>query len=376
MRVAFVITRADEVGGAHIHVRYMSSWLKTKGMDVRVFVGGSGPFIDILEDASLCYSQLRYMKRPISPLKDIMAVNELASALAAFMPDIVTAHSAKAGLIARVACYLRGLPCIFTAHGWSFTEGVSGSASVIYKLIEKMAAPLAQMIITVSESDRALAIQCGIGPPGRIKTIYNGVPLIDDNNSTASSCLDMDSLTLVMVARFEKQKDHVTLINAMRLLQDLPWNLKLVGEGPLKQEAKILAQSYNLGDRIQFLGRREDVRVILSEADIFVLTTKWEGFPLSILEAMRAGLPVIATHVGGVPEAVQQGITGYLVPPQNPKAVSHFIKRLLESEGLRKEMGAKALERFLDEFTFESMACATLKLYTQVCSDYRIGRKR
>jgi len=366
MKIAHVITRSSEVGGAHIHVRDLSRWLLEQGHEVKVFVGGEGAFIDVLKEASLPYTQLKYMKRPISPLNDIIAIKELANALKSFQPDIVSAHSAKAGIIARVACAITGIPCVFTAHGWSFTDGVKWPASFIFWSLEKLLAPFSKTIITVCESDRTLALDKKIARPEKIRTIHNGMPSIDLSALDTAHLPAREAPTLVMIARFEDQKDHRTLINALCSLKDLPWNLQLVGDGPLLDEIKALASSYGLVDRILYMGRRRDIPEILQRADIFVLSTNWEGFPLSILEAMRAGLPVVATKVAGIPESVEDEVTGYLIPPKDSKLLSQRIRQLLESESLRKELGAKGLEHFQSSFTFEKMANATLALYEEI----------
>lgn len=370
MKIAYVITRSCEIGGAHIHIRDLSSWLQHQGHEVKVFVGGEGVFIDLLEKASLSHFQLKYMKRPISPFNDVIAIKELANALKAFQPDIVSAHSAKAGIIARLACANTGLPCVFTAHGWSFTDGVKWPASLIFRSLEKLLAPLSKAIITVCENDKALALEKKVTRADKIKTIHNGMPEIDTSIFNTSHLPAADSPTIVMVARFEEQKDHRTLVNALASLNDLPWNLQLVGDGPFQEEIKMLARGYGLEDRIQYLGRRQDIPEILDSADVFVLTTNWEGFPRSILEAMRAGLPVIATEVAGIPESVKDQVTGYLVPPGDSELVSQRIRQLLESEDLRKKLGAKGREHFEANFTFEKMANATLDLYTEIVNTY------
>ncbi|MCW8194222.1 glycosyltransferase family 4 protein [Proteobacteria bacterium 005FR1] len=365
MKIAYVITRSDEVGGAHIHVRDLSVWLRQRGHEVKVFVGGDkGAFIDILEIAAVDYRTLRHMKRPISPIDDVLAVRELAEALESFEPDVVSAHSAKAGVIARLACRRADLPCIFTAHGWSFTSGVKWPASFIYRSLEKLLAPLSRHIVTVCENDRQLALDKKVADPDKLVTIHNGMPQLPVGqgfNPGAGKSNDVP--VLIMVARFEDQKDHGTLIEALATLTDLPWELQLVGDGPLVNDIRDLAQELGIAERIDFLGRRLDVPELLRRADIFVLSTNWEGFPRSILEAMRAGLPVVATEVAGVPEAVEDGVTGYLVPARDVTVLAERIRRLIDSQSLRRDFGERAHACFVDKFTFTRMAEATLELY-------------
>jgi len=369
MKIAYVITRADEIGGAHIHVRDLAAWLSSQGHEVLVFVGGEGPYIDLLKDASLPYIQLEFLKRPIMPLKDLKAIHELKAAISKFNPDVVSAHSAKAGLVARLACFFEGIPCIFTAHGWAFTEGVRRPASFVFRLLEKVLAPLSAAIITVCEADRVLALEKGIASSRKLHTIHNGMPRIDYSTFDDNQLSHPNIPNLVMVARFEEQKDHRTLILALSLLKDLEWNLQLVGDGPLVSNIKSLADESGIYDKIEFLGRRRDVDKILFMADIFVLSTKWEGFPRSILEAMRAQLPVVATNVAGIPEAVVDSETGFLVPVQDHVALSEKIRSLLESPCLREALGQRGKQNFLENFTFERMANDTVALYEDVLSN-------
>ena len=119
---------------------------------------------------------------------------------------------------------------------------------------------------------------------------------------------------LTMVARFEPQKDHPSLLKALARLRNHAWRLELIGEGPLLERTRDLARSLGIADRVEFLGQRSDVAERLATSQVYVLSSNWEGFPRSILEAMRAGLPVVASDVAGVSEAVVDGVTGYVVP--------------------------------------------------------------
>jgi len=368
MKIAYVITRSDEIGGAHIHVHDLAAWLLEQGHDIRVFVGGRGVFTEKLKRSAIPFESLKYLKRPISPISDVLGVFEIAKRLKAFQPDLVSIHSAKAGILARLACMVTKQPCVFTAHGWSFADGVTSPASVLFRFLEKALAPVSQRIITVCESDRALALDHGVGEPHKVTTIHNGMPWLPAPEARPTEQPPETGPRLVMVARFEGQKDHRTLLNALATLRDLPWSLDLVGDGPLQAEVKKLTDELDITSRVHFLGRRQDVPQILEEADIFVLTTNWEGFPRSIIEAMRAGLPVVATDVAGTSESVTEGETGYLIPPNDTGACARRLSALIESADHRRELGARGREHFERHFTFESMANATLALYRELAA--------
>lgn len=374
MKIAYVITRSDEIGGAHIHVRDLCVWLNGQGHEVLVFVGGDGPYLGILSDAKINYKKIGHMKRSIAPIDDVKAVFELRKSLSEFNPDIVSAHSAKAGMIGRLACSMLKIPCLFTAHGWSFTEGVRWPANILFQAIEFLLSPLSSAIITVCERDRMLAVEKGIAPLNKLRTIHNGMPSLDRYSVVKERSLDGKTPVLVMVARFEEQKDHRTLILALELLKYNEWLLRLVGDGPLLEDVKKLAQEKGISDRIEYLGRRKDVPEILRESDVFILSTKWEGFPRSILEAMRAALPVVASRVAGIPESVIDSETGYLVPVGDHILLSERIRKLLDSQSLRERFGKNARKKFLNDFTFERMAEQTLSVYQEVLFE-RYGLK-
>lgn len=368
MRIAFVITRSDEIGGAHIHVRDLASWLLGQGHEVCVFVGGDDIFSQELRRNSVPVSALAYMKRPISPFNDLFAIKELANTLRSFAPDIVSAHSAKAGMITRLACFRARIPCIYTAHGWSYISGGGAVSRLVFTALEKALAPLSKRIITVCGTDYKFALEKGICAEKRITTIHNGMPAINPESVENTGIPKMDSPTIIMVARFEEPKDHATLISALSYLKQLDWNLQLVGDGPLMENIRALVREHGMESRVSFLGRRQDVAALLANADIFAMISDVEGFPRSILEAMRAGLPVVSTDVGGISESVKDQETGYLIEPRDHSNLSDRLKRLIESQELRERMGTKGLEDFEAHFTFDAMANSTLALYKQVIS--------
>lgn len=222
---------------------------------------------------------------------------------------------------------------------------------------------LADRIITVSEHDHALARRAHVAPADRLVTIHNGMP---DVTPTLHATPDREPPRLVMVARFEEQKDHATLFRALGSLAHLPWSLELIGDGPdmTRWERRIAAESW--GNRVKFSGLRHDVADRLAGAQLFLLVSNWEGFPRSILEAMRAGLPVIASDVGGIGEAVQDGRTGYLVPRGDVATLGARLGELLSSADLRARMGAAGRARFEAEFRFERMLQRTLDVYSSL----------
>ncbi|MCX7786471.1 MAG: glycosyltransferase family 4 protein [Spirochaetes bacterium] len=375
MHVAFIVTRADSIGGAQIHVRDMALRLLPDGHRVSVLTGSEGPLTDILQDAGVDVRILPHLVRPMNPLKDVLAILEARSHLRDLQPDLVSTHTAKAGLVGRVAAWSLGIPSIFTAHGWQFAEGISMFQRIIVESLERFTARISEKIITVSDYDRELALSRKVVPPEKLITIHNGMPDVpnelvrwlshpDENLGTPTEL--GSPVRLIMVARLQPQKDHPTLFRALSELKDRNWTLELVGDGPDRESLQILAGEMGIADRVIFAGQRLDVPERLRKADIFVLATRWEGFPRSILEAMRAGLPVVATDVGGCRESVVDGETGFLVSKEDPLELRDRLRMLIESSELRIRMGQKGRKRFEENFTFQRMYERTLEVYREV----------
>lgn len=367
MKIAYVTTRADAIGGVQIHIMDMCSALQERGHDVKVFVGGEGPFLQALEKRGIHFECIPSMQRAIHPVADIRAYVLLKRALRTFAPDLISTHSSKAGWLGRVAGFRLGVPTVFTAHGWAFTDGVPLLKAKIFARAEKMVAPLASKIITVSENDRACGLAHGVGRPEKYAAIHNGMPEVPAEYRAKQNAAVPQ---IIMVARFERQKDHTSLFRALSLLVDLPWELVCIGDGPLQDESFSLAQQLGIDDRIRFLGAVDNVAEHLANSAMFVLSSHWEGLPRSIVEAMRAGLPVIASDVGGVREQVIDGQTGILVERGDPTALRNAIAKLLMDSPLRSALGAGGRDLYEQKFRFEQMLHKTIQIYDEVRGEY------
>ncbi len=222
IRICLVITRSDVFGGASVHLLQLASGLQRNGHFVTILIGGSGVVAAKARQLGLKVTSLSHMTRPINPYRDLLCCLELRRIIKGFAPDLIHLHSSKAGLVGRLAAIGLGIPVVFTAHGWSFTDGVSMGRSLLYRTLERFAAPLASQIITVSEYDRRRALQVSVGTEDQLQTVHNGIPLRirpgDDTREPGK---------LIMVARFEEPKDHQLLLHAMTLVRG-DWKLQLL----------------------------------------------------------------------------------------------------------------------------------------------------
>jgi glycosyltransferase involved in cell wall biosynthesis len=352
VRIAYVITRADAVGGASIHVRDMARGVIARGDEAAVFVGGSGPVTELLQAAGVPVRPLAYLRRAVHPWQDYVAYRELRGALREYAPDLVSAHTAKAGWLGRAAARALGLPAIYTPHGWSISDRISRVRGAVYTVAERVAAPWADAIVCVSQAERQLALEKRVGTPEQLRVIYNGV-----RDTTLRAEPWKHPPRLISIARFEAPKDHAALLEALAELRNLPWELTLVGDGPLETATRRRADELGLTQRITFCGYLPDPAHELALAQMFVLSSRSEGFPRSVLEAMRAGLAVVACDVGGVREAVEDGVTGFLG--------LHALRKLILDPDARTVMGANGRAAYERRFRFELTLDRTYAVYRE-----------
>jgi glycosyltransferase involved in cell wall biosynthesis len=324
----------------------------------------NGFLVDQARALGISVSPLKHLVMPVNPVKDLLAVRELSQVIREFRPDIIHAHSSKAGLLARLAARLHRVPCVFTAHGWGFSEGVPARRKCVVLASEWIAGRLGATIIAVSEFDHRLALRHHISSADHIVTIRNGI-VDDDTRALPGEPVAMPVIT--MVARFSPQKDHATLLEALRAVQ-LPFQLWLVGDGPLLDEVRMHAARLDLLDRIVFHGDSSSVPRILQQTHIFALTSRYEGLPISILEAMRAGLPIVATDSGGVSEAVRHGWNGLLVRRGDAAGLRMSLELLLSDNNLRTVYGKNSRSLYEREFLPDPMIASTFEVYEQLLS--------
>ncbi len=361
LRVAFVVTRGDSFGGASVHVRDFARVLLASGHLPMVFIGGEGPVVDSLRQACVPVVVLRHLARPIRPDADVRALWELRSGLRRFRPDIVSTHTSKAGFLGRLAAWTLNLPVLYTPHCWSFVDGFPGAKLFLWA--ERFARHFGQRIVTVSENERQEGLRRGIGSSQHLITVHNGMP---DLPAIWRADPGLGPPRITMIGRCEPQKDHFTLLRALARITDLPWTLDLVGDGPLRGEVEAEIRRLELDTRVNLLGYRRDIAGILKESQIFALVTNWESFPRSILEAMRAGLPVIASAVGGTAESVEHGRTGYIVKRGDVTALAEHLRRLIENRELRITLGTAGRRRYENQFTFPHMVRKTAQVWEDV----------
>lgn len=348
--IAFVITRSDVIGGAQEHVVNLGVAFRAHGVGVTIVAGGNGVLRERVMASGLSYHGLTHLSRSIRPLQEIRSLYELAEVLRMRKPDIVSAHSSKAGWLSRIVGRKLGIPVVFTAHGWSFTVGLPPFKRVLHYGLERSTSGLVSHVINVSRFDYELALRSHILPASRMTVVHNGVPDVEACDIADPTC---EPPRIIMVARLDYPKDPFSLLRALAPIQHLPWEVEFIGDGPMRPAAEEIAGALGMSNRVYFRGASHNVAGDLSRGSVFALISRYEAFPRTILEAMRARLPVVASDVGGVREAVTDNETGFLVGRGEIQLLTRQLTILLRNPSLRLRLGEAGRARYQQSFTME-----------------------
>lgn len=370
--VFYLITKSER-GGAQSHLAELLSGFRGR-LEMALGVGTEGPLTEHAERLGIPVTVIPELVGPVSPRRDPAAWRRIRKQLAEDRPRLLHCHSSKAGTLGRLAAAGLDIPALFTAHGWAFTEGASPVRRALALIVERFLAHRSARLITVSAYDRDLALRYRVAERERMTVIRNGITDTGFPVSTVTGEKKSRSgpLQAIMVARFAPPKRQVALIKALAGVEH-PVALTLVGDGPERREAERLAARAPSRHEIRFAGERDDVPELLARHDLFVLCSRYEGLPVSILEAMRAGLPVVASDVGAISECVEPGETGLLVPGGDRHALAAAIGRLAADASQRKSMGERGRALFLERFTAGRMLHETLEVYRFITGDRGFG---
>jgi glycosyltransferase involved in cell wall biosynthesis len=382
VKVLHVITDTN-IGGAGRYLLYLIPQPAFRGLDIAVACP-DGELAARLETAGI-------RRLPISG-RDVSYSHRLTRELAALIknekPDIVHTHGSLSG---RMAARMRKVPVVYTKHGQVRVPNQRGilppPAGPFGRFLNRIATRvLADGVIAVSEEVRKELVESGVNP-SMITAIPNGIDLSlyrqKSKRSSKRQAEDRDgadrrSFLIGTLARLSREKGIDTLIEAAKIVVTSYPSARFVigGTGPLRAELDKKVRDLRLEPYVRMPGFVDDVPGFLSALDLYVLPSDSEGIGLAVIEAMAAGLPVVATRVGGVPEAVIDGVTGILVPPRQPKGLAQAIVRLLVDPDLAKTMGASGRERAEEVFDAKIAAERTLDVYRDVLASKARRRRR
>ncbi len=279
-------------------------------------------------------------------------------------PTILHTWMFHANLPGRILGRLSGAPIIISS------ERTMGQESRWRYRLNRLSAPLSDRVVCVSQRVADFVIQKVGVPRNKVVVIPNGVDarpftnLPPKTQARARLNLPAEKNLVGSIARLTPVKRLDVLLRAISALPDV--QLLIVGDGPEGPNLIQLGQKLGLTARLHFAGQQSDIALWLAAMDVCVLSSDWEGMPNAALEAMAAGLPVVATAVGGAPEVVLDKETGFLVPPRNPKALAGAIETLLRDPALRHKMGRAGYERVQQHFTLRQMVERTQELYEEL----------
>ena len=360
--VLYIITRSDVLGGASIHLIDLIKFSNKNHFSIHVVIGGNGIVCNILKNLPVCkiYS-LKNFHRDISLANDLITVLKIRKIIRKLKPHIIHLHSAKAGVLGRVASLGINLKCYYTVHSWPFTDGISFFSKMLYILIEFIISINSTNLINVCRYDINLARNYLLPYNDKYRLIYNGVSA----KNYFFSKKDYTIIKFVMVARFEVPKRQDLVIKALSKSNLKNVLITFIGDGPNLDHCKLLSKSLKVDNQIEYLGFVDpnEIKNHLQKHHIFLLITDREALPLTILEAMSVGLPIIASNVGGISEIFSPN-SGTLINPKNviQDLCSAFEYYLNNNKMITSQSNNSHLE-FSQKFKLETMLNKTFNYY-------------
>ncbi len=385
--ILYLVTQS-ELGGAQRYVFDLATNLSQE-FNISVAFGEQGEKGELakqLKQANIKYYVIPHLKRAISPINDLKALIEIIKLIKKLKPNIIHLNSSKISILGSLVGFLikseilnLKSEIIYTVHGWVFNEPMPAWKKLFYKYAEKFTAIFKHKIICVSEFDRQTAIKEKICNPKKLTTIHNGIEQINFlPKEQASEKLfriinkseirnPKSEIRIGTIANLYPTKGLEHLIQAIHLLisnYQLPITAIIIGEGEERKNLEDLIGQLNLKNNVILTGRINNAAELLPAFDIYVCSSVKEGLSYTIIEAMQAGLPVVATNVGGNPELIQDHQTGLLAQAKNPQDLAEKIQELINNPDLQQKLGSEAKQKAEAEFNLEKMVEKTKKIYS------------
>jgi len=361
MRVLHM-TKVKGIGGCEQHLLALLPALRARGVDARFLSLDAGDdserFHRALDDRDIPWQR-------VACGADVSALlaGRLLRTLRAERPDLVHTHMVHADAYGSFAAHVLRKPFVSTRH--NDDRYLLGP----FRYVDRALMHGVRKIVAISDAVREFHIHSGL-PAERLVTIHYGLdasPATPSEVTPEQAGIPVGAPLVLAIGRLIAQKDHATLLAAFARLREVQpdAHLAILGWGPLEQATRERAAALGLDSHV-FIPGRVEPRDWLARANVFAHTSRWEGFGIVILEAMLAGLPVVATGVSAVPEIVADALTGYLVPAGDPTAVAGRLAELLADPPRARMLGQTGRARALAEFSIARMAGRTIDLYEEV----------
>ncbi len=354
IRVLRVIARLN-VGGPALHVSYLSAELDKIGYETTLVAGrlgeGEGSMESVAQERGVEPIYLPWLQREIEPIADALSVRELVRLIHERKPHVLHTHTAKAGAVGRTAALLAGADrpkvVVHTFHGHVLRGYFGGPMTGAFRTVERTLARSTDALIAVSPEVRDDLVSLGVADRDRIRVIRLGLdldgrtaaPMGAGAAERAALGIPNDRFLVGWLGRMTEIKRVDLLLESFALFRrnGTESDLVLVGDGPLREELEQLAHALGIADNVHFVGYRSDVSTFYAAIDAVALTSANEGTPVAVIEGLAAGVPAVASDVGGVADVLANGRGGFLVPFGDVEAFADRLQRLADSPELRKE---------------------------------------
>lgn len=374
MKVVHIITQL-ELGGAQQNTLYTVTHLDPTQFETSLIAGPGG----LLQAEACAMLKERLVSVPslirtLNPWQDLLALIQLWRLLRRIQPVIVHTHAPKAGILGRWAAWLARVPLIVHTfhHGFGPERFPSGWRGSCFISIERWTAKIAVALIVVSKESQRAAQALGIGQPAQYVLIRSGIvrtafrPVTSLQVPLKSQLgVPQDVPIVTMVASLKDPKNPVDFVEVAALVHREMPNVHwlLVGDGELRHPVEERVDQRGLGDRIRLLGWRRDVAALLGITDLFVLTSLSEGLPRAMLEAMAAGIPIVANAIDGIKDIIRDGVNGVLCEPRNVRGMADHILHLLRNRPFAERLGQAGQGSLSEEFDIDVMVRQQEALY-------------
>jgi glycosyltransferase involved in cell wall biosynthesis len=339
------------VGGVPHYVADLAEELAGRQWHVSVGAPSATPVLGRLRAVAQHVVAVDTSNNP-SPITDLRLVGSLVRFCRRHRVDVIHAHSSKAGALAALVGRIAGIMSVYSPHGWSFERELPRAAYRANVAAERVLARRHERVIAVAESERKAAAVAGVASPERVATVHTGLrSVVMPERGPARDVLGLahDGFVVGWVGREGLQKRSEQLPQIARRLESEA-TLAVMGHGLVQSAAG--RELREMGSTVVSSG---DPLGLYAACDALAVTSRWEGFPLVVLEAMRAGLPVVAYDIGGVREQVHDGDTGFLIEPGDAIALADRLRQLATHPELAKRMGQAARGRFEERFKIDRM---------------------